>query len=570
MNLLAFAALFHVLPLVFSSNVQIIDLTEDDSSDYLAPIASINTSSLSTTTAASNLPKSIVFSVRDEEEASFDLHYIAQNLLSFQIKDLSDRLDNLRTRELFKSLRSGCNWNLLHEAVQTDNVEVAQLLIQKFKFDPNVFDPLFGNCVYLVQSCRMVQMLLNNGADFTIKEPCLAYSNPEEAGKLRNNVAYYCSQDKALTAARYDNFVERLVALQAANRRQEIKGSNAAMYGIIRHALNNFPSSRPPNAKLKVSYSEEIGIDDGGLTIDLITSIKNTIIEQRNILLTDTETGFVDFHLGATGSDAKLVGFLVGLSIYHKVPLNLIFNPIFYHLICAQTPHHDINFVSVLRETSQEMYTSFEVIKGNSDEILGQIEFPEIDENNNDEMRLKRRRNFIGSRDNIAEYIKICSKQLVYDKRAELYDNFLVGVSCAIDRSSIGLFLNPDDIKSMIKGQIDYTATQLKTSSTLVHIDIFPYHYAWFFEIVSEMTDIQRGKLLNFLTALECLPIDGFKNFSHPIKIEILAELERPDERIPEASTCVNTLYLHFYSSKEVMKSKLIYAIEETIGFYRA
>lgn len=40
-------------------------------------------------------------------------------------------------------IKDTCGWNLLHEAVHTDNYEVAQILMTEFGFDPNAFDPIY-------------------------------------------------------------------------------------------------------------------------------------------------------------------------------------------------------------------------------------------------------------------------------------------------------------------------------------------------------------------------------------------------------------------------------------------
>ncbi len=92
--------------------------------------------------------------------------------------------------------------------------------------------------------------------------------------------------------------------------------------------------------------------------------------------------------------------------------------------------------------------------------------------------------------------------------------------------------------------------------------DIFPQQYTWLFEIIDELTPDQRRRFLKFFTSLECLPIGGFPALNEKIKIEMLLSAEDPDSYFPEAATCTNTLKIYPYTSKAVMKAKIIESIE--------
>lgn len=60
--------------------------------------------------------------------------------------------------------------------------------------------------------------------------------------------------------------------------------------------------------------------------------------------------------------------------------------------------------------------------------------------------------------------------------------------------------------------------------------------------------------------------ITGYGTERFGFRIVALQE-ENPDELSPRASTCQRILFLPRYSSKEILKKKLLYAIEHNEGF---
>ena len=566
------AKMFHVL-FFFLIKVQISCASEQRSLTTLSSETNVVINKTSESMTETSLP-----GPDDDLEflglAGHKVQFIAQNLLAFDLKDLAEELTALGPAEYRKSLKPGCNWNLLHEAVYTDLEDVAEFLVVHFKFDPNQFDPYFGNCVYLVGSVKMVQTLLKVGTDFNIARTCHKYESPAASALSRNSAAYFSYRDGLFRGAfdqRVHVFINGIRSQQSSSPIKEfIAPSKEKMYAQALKIVSQFTTARNPNANIKITYRDQYGVDMGGLTVDFISYIKNELIAGGVLFETDGETGLLNLKSDAPIGEAKLAGFIVGLSIYHKVPLNLVFSPIIYHLICAQNLHRDINFVSVLAETDATVMAGFRNLRKISDQSdeLREVEF--IPQTQGDTLRpWKRRKTVVRSREDLAEYIKSSSKHLVYGGRASVYDSFLNGLGHAIDFSSIGAKLTPSDLVKIIKGTVGYTSADLKANSVLTNPGAFSNQYNWFFEIVDELTPEQRAKLLKFFTSLECLPVSGFKDLSQKITLEVLT-YNRPDEKLPGAATCFNTLKLHCYSSKAIMKERLIKAIEECVGFHLA
>lgn len=87
-------------------------------------------------------------------------------------------------------------------------------------------------------------------------------------------------------------------------------------------------------------------------------------------------------------------------------------------------------------------------------------------------------------------------------------------------------------------------------------------HVKWFWEVVHELTEEEKKHFLHFTTGSDRAPLRGMSQLGFTITGTGL-----DDARIPSAHTCFNDLILPKYSSKEILRSKLLRAIENKEGF---
>ncbi|KAJ3255753.1 hypothetical protein HDU77_003522 [Chytriomyces hyalinus] len=86
-----------------------------------------------------------------------------------------------------------------------------------------------------------------------------------------------------------------------------------------------------------------------------------------------------------------------------------------------------------------------------------------------------------------------------------------------------------------------------------------------FWEVVEQdMDEEDRRLLVKFVTSCARPPLLGFSELKPGFCVRPSGESE---DRLPSASTCVNMLKLPEYRTKEVLKSKLLYAIKSGAGF---
>ena len=91
----------------------------------------------------------------------------------------------------------------------------------------------------------------------------------------------------------------------------------------------------------------------------------------------------------------------------------------------------------------------------------------------------------------------------------------------------------------------------------------------WFWEVVSDMSDQDKQKLLMFWTCFIRVPYGGFKQLSDDDSsgLKIQVNMDEVD-MLPTTSTCVKLLKLTSYSSKSVLRAKLTIAIRNSfLGF---
>lgn len=81
-----------------------------------------------------------------------------------------------------------------------------------------------------------------------------------------------------------------------------------------------------------------------------------------------------------------------------------------------------------------------------------------------------------------------------------------------------------------------------------------------------EMSEEEQAKVLKFVTSCPRPPLLGFQQLHPPFTISLM-DTDRPNEKLPTASTCFNILRLPAYSNSKIMKEKLLYAINSNAGF---
>lgn len=85
-----------------------------------------------------------------------------------------------------------------------------------------------------------------------------------------------------------------------------------------------------------------------------------------------------------------------------------------------------------------------------------------------------------------------------------------------------------------------------------------------FWNVMHELSDEDKGKVLKFVTSTPRAPLLGFGSLMPKFSIR---DSGTDEARFPTTSTCINLLKLPRYKTREALKQKLLYAVNSGAGF---
>lgn len=167
---------------------------------------------------------------------------------------------------------------------------------------------------------------------------------------------------------------------------------------------------------------------------------------------------------------------------------------------------------------------------------------------------------------NVEEYIKLVLNYTLDVGIRQQLDSFIEGFSVVFPYSSL-LILTPEELVEM-HGRVeeDWSSSTLYASINADHG--YSMGSNSIHELVSIMSSFERQDrrlFLQFLTGSPKLPIGGFKSLKPRLTV-VLKHPEDglgPDAYLPSVMTCANYFKLPKYSSGEMMRSRIVQAMNE-------
>jgi hypothetical protein len=136
----------------------------------------------------------------------------------------------------------------------------------------------------------------------------------------------------------------------------------------------------------------------------------------------------------------------------------------------------------------------------------------------------------------------------------EAYIQMRKGISMMIPIDLLALF-SWKQFEFLVCGAPTVDVARLKNNSTCDGYAADSDILKWFWEVLTEMTDEERSMFLRFVWGRTRLPAAGtFRTFT-------ISEDAEDDNKLPVSHTCFFSLDLPKYSSKVILKKKLLYAI---------
>ena len=186
------------------------------------------------------------------------------------------------------------------------------------------------------------------------------------------------------------------------------------------------------------------------------------------------------------------------------------------------------------------------------------------------------------TKETVIQYIHLVSHQKMNVRGSRQTSAFLNGFRDIIPAQWVRLF-SAYELQKLISGDDAVKGIDVQGMMSVMRYSggLHPSQpiVQWLWQVVDEMTPDQQRKFLKFMSSCSRQPLLGFSSMvPHPcIQQTRLREDDNGNDvaealgtgnvRLPTSSTCMNLLKLPKYTNKEMLREKLLYAIEAAAGF---
>jgi ubiquitin-protein ligase E3 A len=355
----------------------------------------------------------------------------------------------------------------------------------------------------------------------------------------------------------------------------------STIYGL--NAFSAYELQRP----LKVEFVGEEGVDQGGVSAEFFRLVVTELCSKQYGLF-DYNEELRHLWWNAEQADPSkidlyyLAGTLFGLAAYNAHSINVSFPAIFYKQLLTtpiDSPASSSTSFSLadlhsldprlvqslqqllaydapdLEDVFQLSFTVDQQVrkKGKDGEELIEIHTAELIEG--------------GAKTPVTQanklnYISLLTTFILSSSIHPQQQSFIRGFRSVCQGRSMQMF-TPSDLQLLLIGQPSWDWKALRQSAR------YEGGYTretevvkWLWEVMDELTQEERLKLLLFVTGSSRAPLGGLG------ELRIVVQKNGGDsEQVPTASTCFATLLLPEYSSKEKLAKKLRTALEHSEGF---
>ncbi|KAM6946380.1 NEDD4-like E3 ubiquitin-protein ligase WWP2 [Aplochiton taeniatus] len=262
----------------------------------------------------------------------------------------------------------------------------------------------------------------------------------------------------------------------------------------------------------------------------------------------------------------RFIGRFIAMALYHGKFIDTGFTLPFYKRMLNKKPT-----LKDLESIDPEFYNSIMWVKENSleecgvelyfaqdMEILGKVSTHQLKDDGENELV---------THDNKEEYISLLTDWRFTRGVEEQTKAFLDGFNEVVPLEWLRYF-DEKELELMLCGMQEIDLSDWQKNTIYRHYTKNSKQIHWFWQVVKEMDNEKRIRLLQFVTGTCRLPVGGFAELigsNGPQKFCI--DKVGKETWLPRSHTCFNRLDLPPYRSLEQLREKLLFAIEETEGF---
>uniref|UniRef100_A0A3Q1FRV3 NEDD4-like E3 ubiquitin-protein ligase WWP2 n=1 Tax=Acanthochromis polyacanthus TaxID=80966 RepID=A0A3Q1FRV3_9TELE len=259
----------------------------------------------------------------------------------------------------------------------------------------------------------------------------------------------------------------------------------------------------------------------------------------------------------------RFIGRFIAMALYHGKFIDTGFTLPFYKRMLDKKPT-----LKDLESIDPEFYNS--IIENNLEEcgvelyfaqdmeILGKVSTHQLKDDGE---------NVLVTEENKEEYIGLLTDWRFTRGVEEQTKAFLDGFNEVVPLEWLRYF-DEKELELMLCGMQEIDLADWQKNTIYRHYTKNSKQIHWFWQVVKEMDNEKRIRLLQFVTGTCRLPVGGFAELigsNGPQKFCI--DKVGKETWLPRSHTCFNRLDLPPYRSLEQLREKLLFAIEETEGF---
>ncbi|KAK9246363.1 hypothetical protein V1506DRAFT_535333 [Lipomyces tetrasporus] len=321
-------------------------------------------------------------------------------------------------------------------------------------------------------------------------------------------------------------------------------------------------------------FGVEAGIDGGGITKEFLVGVCKEGFDPATGLFLENSQNMLYPNPAATSSEQlqyfEFLGRIIGKALYQGILVEVSFAQFF--LSKWQVQNNTV-FGNGFRNTFDDLWSldpdlyrgliKLKKYQGDVEADFG-LNFT-ITNSHNQTVELIRGGALVAvTAANRLQYIHEVAN---YKLNKELYRQtqaFLFGMNDLLSPTWLVMF-SPNEMQTLVGGAaLPINIEDWKKNTVYGGFYEKDPTVTYFWEVVEELNDEDVRSVLKFVTSVSRAPLQGFASLKPSFTIR---ESGLAQDRLPTASTCVNMLKLPRYETKEILKSKLLFAVTAGAGF---
>ncbi|XP_059673641.1 probable E3 ubiquitin-protein ligase HERC3 [Gavia stellata] len=316
---------------------------------------------------------------------------------------------------------------------------------------------------------------------------------------------------------------------------------------------------------LKVSFVGEAGVDEGGLSQELFSVAVRTLCQPSTGAFRRVASGLVWFPSQASSCEDIFfrVGTLCGMALYNGCMAPFPFPRALYKKLLGLAPT-----LEDLEELEPATGRSLQgILDEECDHIIESLDMDfTIMEEGGSMVAVELKKdgaNIPVTKYNRKEFVDLYVNYVFNESIRKPFEDFMQGFLRGCPARQWKMFL-PVELQIVLQGHTKFDWHLLEKNVTYSQYKKSDRTIRNFWTVFHKLPEEKKKLFLAFLSGSDRIPGHGVEHFKFSIADP---QAENPDECYPFANTCNYILFLPRYSSKRILKKKLLYATEHNESF---